>query len=142
MSAARLLRLIRWNEQDLIPVVIQDERSRQVLTLVYLNREAVVKSLTSGLVHVFRRSQGRLMLKGEQSGHLQHLRQVLVDCEGKSLVFVVRQRVAACHAGYFTCYYRHLAPSGRVAVKGRRIFDPAVVYGRTPRPQGRGKRVR
>ncbi len=135
---ARLVRLIRWNEQDLVPVIIQDQQSRQVLTLAYLNRQALTKSLATGLVHVFRRSQGRLMLKGEQSGHTQRLRQVLVDCEGKSLVLLVRQRVAACHAGYFSCYFRRLAPSGQLTVTGRRVFDPARVYARTPR-QRRGK---
>ena len=122
-----LLAIIRWNEQGLVPTVIQDERTKAILTLCYLNAEALSKSLETGTVYVFRRSLNRFMQKGETSGHIQLIRRVLVDCEGKSLVFVVRQRVAACHAGYFTCYFRQL-DNGSVAVKGRRAFDPFTVY--------------
>ena len=133
MNASRtgyqtLLDVLHFDARGLIPVVIQDAKTKRVLTLCYLNRHAIERSLKTGKVHVFRRSQNRLMLKGETSGHVQTIRQILVDCEGKSLVLVVRQRVAACHAGYFTCYFRQLAPSGRLKTLGRRVFDPSKVY--------------
>ena len=124
---AALLKVVHFNEQGLVPTVIQDAKSRQVLTLCYLNRDALEKSLREGKVYVFRRSQNRLMLKGETSGHIQTIRKVFVDCEGKSLVFLVEQRVAACHAGYFTCYFRSLT-RGRLSTVGRKVFDPAKVY--------------
>jgi phosphoribosyl-AMP cyclohydrolase len=130
-SAAALLRHLRWNDQGLIPTVIQDARSRQVLTLCYLNRQALRKSLTTGTVYLFRRSQQRLMQKGETSGHIQAIRKVVVDCEGKSLVFLVQQRVAACHAGYFSCYFRRLSRSGSLRAVGRKVFDPETVYRRS-----------
>ena len=120
--------IVQFNDQGLVPAVIQDAASQQVLTLCYLNREALVKSLEEGKVYVFRRSQNRLMLKGETSGHIQLIKRVSVDCEGKSLVFEVRQRVAACHAGYFTCYFRQLTSAGRFKLIGRQAFDPAAVY--------------
>lgn len=123
-----MLKVLRFDDQGLIPAVIQDAISKQVLTLCYLNREALRKSLATGTVYVFRRSQHRLMQKGETSGHMQLIRQVLVDCEGKSLVFVVQQRVAACHAGYFTCYFRRLSKRGALTVSGRKVFDPRTVY--------------
>lgn len=128
LLASHLLRILHWNAQGLIPTVIQDVRTKQVLTLCYLNRDALKKSLATGLVYVFRRSQGRLMQKGETSGHTQRIRQVLVDCEGNSLVFLVSQRVAACHAGYFTCYFRRLTQTGRLVRVGRRLFNPLTVY--------------
>ncbi|MBI2104919.1 MAG: phosphoribosyl-AMP cyclohydrolase [Candidatus Omnitrophica bacterium] len=121
--------LLRFDEQGLIPAVVQDAKTRQVLTLCYLNRAALTRSLKEGKVYVFRRSLRRLMLKGETSGHVQQLREVRVDCEGKSLVFLVRQKVAACHAGYFTCYFRRLK-GGRLVTVGRRVFNPTKVYGR------------
>ena len=124
-----LLKVLRFNGHGLIPAVIQDAASKRVLTLCYLNRAALERTLKEGKVYVFRRSQRRIMLKGETSGHVQHLREVRVDCEGKSLVFLVRQRVAACHAGYFTCYFRRLK-GGRLVTVGRRVFNPAKVYGR------------
>ena len=128
-SAYRTLRrLLRFNAQGLIPAVIQDAASKQVLTLCYLNAAALRKSLETGTVHLFRRSRGQLMQKGETSGHIQIIREVRVDCEGKSLVLLVLQRVAACHAGYFTCYFRRLSRHGAVKTVGRRVFDPATVY--------------
>ena len=101
-----------------------------MLTLCYLNRAALRQTLSTGRVHVYRRSQKRLMLKGETSGHVQHLRAVFVDCEGKSLVLTVRQHVAACHAGYFSCYYRRLTPTGALKAMGRKRFSPSAVYRR------------
>ena len=128
-SAYRALAsVLKFDERRLIPTVIQDAKTKQVLTLCYLNRQALKKSLETGTVYVFRRSQQRLMRKGETSGHLQIIRQVLIDCEGKSLVLLVRQRVAACHAGYVSCYFRRLGKQSRLATAGRRIFDPAQVY--------------
>jgi len=132
-SAAALLKVLRFNTQGLIPAVIQDRKTQQVLTLCYLNRPALKKSLSTGTVYLYRRSQRRLMQKGETSGHIQRIRTVLVDCEGKSLVLIVDQHVAACHAGYFTCYFRTWSTGGgrgRLSTSGRRIFDPARVYRR------------
>ena len=92
------------------------------------NEAALKKSLATGTVYLFRRSQNRLMQKGETSGHIQHIREIAVDCEGKSLVLLVDQRVAACHAGYFSCYFRRLNRTGRLREVGHRIFDPKKVY--------------
>lgn len=119
--------LLRFNEQGLIPAVIQEHKSKRVLTLCYLNRDAVERSLAEGLVYVFRRSLNKLMLKGETSGHIQRIRRVELDCDGKSLLFQVSQHVAGCHAGYLSCYYRGLK-SGKLAVGERRVFDPQKVY--------------
>ena len=124
---AALLDVVRFDEQGLVPTVIQDAASGQVLTLCYLTRDALAQSFSTGTVHVFRRSQQRLMQKGETSGHIQVIREVRVDCEGKSLVLKIRQHVAACHAGYFTCYFRQLK-GGRLVTVGRRVFDPKRVY--------------
>ena len=101
MSNAKTLQsVLQFNDQGLIPAVVQDVKTKQVLTLCYLNREALDKSLKGGKVYVFRRSQNRLMLKGETSGHIQVIKEVRVDCEGKSLVLLVSQKVAACHAEF------------------------------------------
>ena len=122
------LETLKFNEQGLIPAVIQDAGSKQVLTLCYLNREALEQTLATGEVYLFRRSAGRLMKKGETSGHTQQVRRVSVDCEGKSLVIEVTQKIAACHAGYFTCYYRERTADGGLRVVGERVFDPSKVY--------------
>ncbi len=125
-----LLGALRFDAAGFTPAVIQDVGSKRVLTLCYLTRQALRKSLETGTVYVFRRSQGRLMQKGETSGHIQVIRRVEVDCEGKSLVLHVRQHVAGCHTGRFSCYFRRLTPRGALKAVGRRVFDPKRVYRR------------
>jgi len=119
---------VKFNEQGLVPAVIQDAATGRVLTLCYMNREALERSLAERKVYVFRRSRNRLMLKGETSGHVQRIKRVSVDCEGKSLLIEIAQRVACCHAGYFSCYYRRRMPSGSLRVVDRKMFDPESVY--------------
>jgi len=121
--------VLRFDDKGLIPAIIFDSKTREPLTLCYLDREALRKTLATGQVHVFRRSKGRVMLKGETSGHTQHVVGVFADCEGNSLAIQVEQKVAACHAGYYTCYYRRYNPAtGQLEAVGERVFDPGKVY--------------
>jgi len=126
----RLMRLLVLNADGLIPAIIQDRKTKEALTLCYMNRDALRKSFQSGYVYVFRRSKGKLMMKGQSSGCVQRIKSVSVDCEGKSLLIIVDQVRAACHEGYFTCYFRRIDAKGRLSVRGRRIFDPKKVYAR------------
>lgn len=119
---------IRFDEKGLIPAVIQDRISKKVLTLCYMNREALEKTFEEGKVYLFRRSEGRLMMKGEKSGFTQRLKSVYIDCKGNSLLFVVEQKKAACHEGYFTCYFRKMGRGGKLILTERRVFDPRKVY--------------
>lgn len=117
-------------KDGLIPAVIVDAEGGEVLTLCYMNEEALRETFRTGLVHVLRRSKGRIMKKGETSGHTQRVREVRVDCLGRSLLFMVEQRVAACHQGYRTCYFRRCDPSsGAMEVVGEKVFEPTEVYG-------------
>jgi len=120
---------LNFNERGLIPAIIFDARDNQPLTLCYLDRQALEKTIQSGMVHVFRRSRGRVMLKGETSGHTQRVVEILVDCEGNSLAIKVEQKVAACHAGYYSCYYRRYNPEAdALETTAERVFDPEKVY--------------
>lgn len=113
----------------LVPAVIVDEDSGAVLTLCYLDRAALQKSFETGLVHLFRRSKGRLMKKGESSGHTQEISEVRIDCSGNSLLIYVRQNVAACHEGYFSCFFRRYDPEkDRMEVIEEKLFEPDTVY--------------
>jgi len=124
-----LLDEIKFNEQGLIPVIIANAKDNRPLTLCYMNREALEKTLETGKVHVFRRSQGRLMMKGEKSGHIQEVKGVFPDCEGNSLLITVKQHVAGCHKGYMSCYFRRYdVKRGRFRVVEKRLFDPERVY--------------
>ena len=125
---SKITELIKFDDKGLIPAIIQDEKTREVLTLCYMNNEALEKTLTEGKVYVYRRSKGRLMLKGETSGCIQIVRSMCIDCEGNSILFMVDQERAACHEGYFTCYFRKVSKDGKVETIGKRIFDPKKVY--------------
>jgi len=99
---------IVWDERGLVPVVVQDADSGQVLMLAYANREAVQKTLETGLAHFWSRSRQRLWCKGESSGHLLRLCEVRVDCDADALLYRVRPQGPACHTGEATCFYRPL----------------------------------
>lgn len=124
----KLFKLLKFDEKGLIPAVIQDEISGEVLTLCYMNKEALEKTIQEGKVYVYRRSKGKLMMKGETSGCIQNVRKMYFDCEGNSLLFEVEQVKAGCHEGYFTCYYREFDKEGNVTITSERIFDPKKVY--------------
>ena len=120
---------LRFNDKGLIPAIIQDEKSGKVLTLCYMNKDSLEKTFKEGKIYLFRRSKNRLMLKGETSGHIQILKEALMDCEGKSLLLKVEQKVAACHMGYFTCYFRRAGREGAAEIVEEKVFDPGKVYG-------------
>ncbi|OGW75467.1 MAG: phosphoribosyl-AMP cyclohydrolase [Omnitrophica bacterium RBG_13_46_9] len=119
---------LKFDKNGLIPAIIQDHKTQKVLTLCYMNKESLARSLTEGKVYVFRRSKKRIMLKGETSGNIQVIKEIFVDCENNSLLFRVEQKKAACHAGYFTCYYRKIDKDGSEKVVEKRVFDPKDVY--------------
>ena len=112
----------------LVPAIIQDEKSKRVLTLCYMNDIALRATLEKGYIHLFRRSQNKLMKKGETSGHTQKVREFRPDCEGKSLLFVIDQNVAGCHKGYFSCYFDRLNTDGSRTTTDPLVFDPQKVY--------------
>lgn len=124
-----LISRLRFDKDGLIPAVIVDASTNQALTLCYMNEEALNKTIETRKIHLFRRSKNRLMLKGESSGHIQTVKEIYLDCEGNSLVFKVRQYVAACHAGYKSCYFRRYDPDNdRIEVVEEKVFDPEKVY--------------
>lgn len=90
----------------LVPAVIQDYQSGQVLMLAYMNETALRKTIESGKTWFFSRSRQRLWMKGETSGHIQEVQEILYDCDQDSLLIKVRQVGAACHTGHYSCFYR------------------------------------
>ena len=119
---------LKFAADGLIPAIIQDAKTQKVLTLCYLNDVALKATLETGFIHLFRRSQNKLMKKGETSGHTQAVREFRVDCEGKSLLFVVDQKVAGCHRGYLSCYFEKFESDGTRKITDALIFDPKKVY--------------
>ncbi|MFQ5952779.1 MAG: phosphoribosyl-AMP cyclohydrolase [Candidatus Omnitrophota bacterium] len=123
-----LIDRLNFDEKGLIPAIVQDEKTSRVLTLCYMNKEAFEKTLKEKRVYVYRRSKDRVMLKGEVSGCVQSVKSVYLDCENNSLLFKVDQDKAACHEGYFTCYFRKVNEKGEEVIEEERIFNPDDVY--------------
>lgn len=112
----------------LVPVVVQDADTEQVLMLAYMNRDAWLKTLQTGKATYWSRSRNELWVKGETSGNIQHVEEILVDCDSDTVLLRVRQAGgAACHTGYRSCFYRRVV-NEQVEVIGERIFNPEDVY--------------
>lgn len=90
----------------LVPCVVQDSETGQVLMLAYMNEESLHKTMKTGLATYWSRSRQQLWTKGETSGHYQHVRQILIDCDADTLLLKVEQDGAACHTGKYSCFYR------------------------------------
>ncbi len=108
MTTVRIETIDFAKAAGLIPVVAKDSASGKVLMLAYANREAVEKTVETGFAHYYSRSRGKLWRKGEESGHHQRVREILVDCDNDALVYLVDQVGPACHTGEETCFYRSL----------------------------------
>ena len=119
---------LKFDEDGLVPAVVQDADTGEVLMLAYMNEEALTRTLSNGLATYFSRSRQQLWRKGESSGHVQHVVEVRVDCDLDALLLRVKQDVAACHEGYRTCFYRRVE-GGSLRVVDEKVFDPAVTYG-------------
>ena len=114
----------------LVPAIAQDAATGEVLMMAYMNAESYDETLATGRAVYFSRSRKKLWRKGEESGNVQLVRSVHVDCDVDTILLKVEQiGGAACHEGYTSCFFRRVTPDGLVA-EGQRVFDPAVVYGK------------
>lgn len=92
----------------LVPVIVQDAHSHQVLMLAYMNAESFEKTIQTRLATYYSRSRQQLWLKGETSGHYQHVKDILIDCDEDTILLLVEQDGATCHTGHYSCFYRNI----------------------------------
>jgi phosphoribosyl-AMP cyclohydrolase len=112
----------------LLPAIAQDADTGEVLMLAWMNREAYEETLRTGRACYYSRSRGKLWRKGEESGHVQEVKHVYVDCDADTILLKVHQiGGAACHTGFRSCFYREVE-GGSLKVIGRPVFDPSQVY--------------
>ncbi len=102
----------------LIPVVTVDVATGRVLMQAFMNREALIKTAETGLMHYWSRSRSKLWLKGEESGHYQKVKAVYIDCDNDSLLFLVEQIGVACHTGKFSCFYTKINEEAKIQELG------------------------
>ena len=128
-----LLEALKWDEAGRVTVVSQDAESHEILGVAFADRNALQRTFETGLMHYYSRSRGKLWLKGEESGHLQHLVELRVDCDGDALLALVRQIKGNCHLGFKSCFAyaveKNAAGAWSVTEKGGKVFDPKSIYG-------------
>jgi len=118
---------LKLDANGLIPAIIQDQTTGQVLMMAWMNGDALDRTIATKKTHFFSRSRNKLWLKGERSGHVQHVKWIRIDCDADVLLIGVDQEGAACHEGYYSCFFREVEPSG-VKIVGEKVFDPEKVY--------------
>ena len=127
---------VAWDERGLAPAIAQDAASGEVLTLAWMNRSALEASLQEGRAVYWSRSRARLWRKGEQSGHVQRLLEVRLDCDADAILLQVEQVGGiACHTGRARCFYRRLT-DGAWQETDPVIRDPENIYGKLETPPG------
>jgi phosphoribosyl-AMP cyclohydrolase len=121
---------ICWNADGLVPAIAQDATSAEVLTLAWMNREALERTAATRLAHYWSRSRKALWQKGEQSGHVQHVREIRTDCDNDAILLLVEQAGGiACHTGRRRCFFQRLEDGAWRAVEPV-IKDPKAIYGK------------
>ncbi len=120
----------KFNAEGLIPAIAQDAGTGQVLMFAWMNREALDRTIETGRATYFSRSRGKLWTKGEQSGHFQAVRQILVDCDQDCLILKVTVNEGQCHVGYQSCFYRKVTAgtTDKLTLVAEKVYDPAEAY--------------
>jgi len=119
---------LKYNDAGLIPTVIVDAKTRQVLMVAYMNEASLLDTVRTGKTHFWSRSRQKYWMKGESSGHTQEVKAIYIDCDKDTLLIEAVQHGAACHEGYFSCFFRKLSDDGQWDVIAEKLFDPDEVY--------------
>jgi phosphoribosyl-AMP cyclohydrolase len=127
-DASPFVDAVKWNDEGLVPAVVQDTENGDVLMLAWMDRSALHATIMTGQTHFYSRSRRSHWHKGATSGHVQHVESIWLDCDGDVVLIKARQVGGACHEGYRSCFFRRLAESGRPEVAARPVFNPAAVY--------------
>ncbi len=122
------LEQLKYDDNGLIPAIIQDQQNGQVLMMAYMNRTSLQRTIETGKTHFWSRSRQAYWMKGEQSGHVQQVKGIYTDCDADTLLVQVEQSGAACHKGYRSCFFRRLEQDRQWVVIAERQFDPDKVY--------------
>ena len=117
--------------EGLVPAIVQDYKTGDVLMLAYMNKAAWEQTLSTGKATYFSRSRQKLWIKGNTSGNQQIVREIRIDCDDDTVLLKVDQiGGAACHTGYRSCFHKKVNPEGTMEITGRPVFDPEEVYGK------------
>lgn len=123
----QLLEKVKYDANGLVPAVVQDVNNGEILMVAYMNREALEKTIKGPFVNFYSRSRNKMWIKGESSGHTQEVKEIYFDCDLDCVLVKVIQKVAACHVGYRTCFYRKI-DGDKIVTVGEKVFEEDAVY--------------
>lgn len=130
MDPQHIMGRVVFNDSGLVPAVAQQFDSKEVLMMAWMSADSIVETVRGGRVVYYSRSRKELWRKGDTSGQVQHLRDIIVDCDGDTILLLVDQVGAACHTGRRSCFYRAFRPPGGAeTVVGDVLIDPEQLYG-------------
>ncbi len=127
-ATGSLLDKVKFDANGLVPAIVQDANSKEVLMLAYMNREALKATMETGKTHFYSRSRKSQWLKGETSGHVQEVQAMHFDCDNDTVLIFATQKGGACHTGYYSCFYRKWDGKDGVTIVGHKVFDPDKTY--------------
>ena len=122
------------NGVKVITAIAQDADTNQILMLANMNKEALIKTIDTGKAHYWSTSRNQLWLKGESSGHFQEVQEILVDCDMDAIILKIRQEGAACHEGYYSCFFRKLNTDNDINIEDLKEKDLEVILERLVNP--------
>jgi phosphoribosyl-AMP cyclohydrolase len=124
-----LFEIIKFNEAGLVPAIAQDFQNGEILMMAWMNQEALELTLKTNFAHYFSRSRGKLWKKGETSNQTQEIKEILIDCDGDSLILKVKQEGVACHTGTKSCFFRTVVDKNSLKVNQPKLVSSEELYG-------------
>ncbi|WP_428389231.1 phosphoribosyl-AMP cyclohydrolase [Mucisphaera sp.] len=121
---------VKMNDQGLVPAIVQDYETGEVLMMAWMNEAALKATLENKKATFYSRSRDKMWVKGESSGHVQEVVEARVDCDQDTVLLRCRSQGPACHVGYRSCFYRSVEGSEGLKTVEERVFDPKSVYGK------------
>ncbi len=119
---------LKYDANGLIPAIIQDAQTNEVLMMAYMNEKSLRATIETGKTHFWSRSRQKYWMKGESSGHTQQVKEIYIDCDKDTLLIKVEQIGGACHEGYRSCFFRKLNSDGQWEIIAEKVFDPEKAY--------------
>lgn len=136
MSASKEIEIgkdmhVKFDDKGLVPAIVQDIDTRDILMLAYMNEDALKHTIESGKATFYSRSRGKMWVKGESSGNEQLVQELRVDCDQDTVLLLVKSQGPACHVGYHTCFYRAVEKdASTLSFVEEQVYDPDEVYGK------------
>ncbi|MEI7640806.1 MAG: phosphoribosyl-AMP cyclohydrolase [bacterium] len=120
---------VKFDANGLMAAIAQDEKTGEILMLAWMNKEALEKTLATRKAHYYSRSRKKLWFKGEESGNVQEVKNIYIDCDMDAILMKVEQLGgAACHTGFKSCFFTEIETTGEMKTLGEKVFDPDKVY--------------